>query len=85
MLIMKKSSCKIACLHLRITNVLSEAMLLISFRECESFENLYPTRLDEIIREAKELEQQLKLQKESLKERLRFLTRTLASTPPDSE
>eukprot|EP00112_Aurelia_sp_Birch-Aquarium-sp1_P026352 Seg93.9 transcript_id=Seg93.9/GoldUCD/mRNA.D3Y31 product="hypothetical protein" protein_id=Seg93.9/GoldUCD/D3Y31 len=56
-----------------------------TFKECESFENLYPTRLDEIIREAKELEQQLKMQKETLKERLRFLTRTLASTPPESE
>ena len=72
-------------LPLPSTTVLFEVMSLISFRECENFESLYPTRLDEIIREAKELEQQLKLQKETLKERLRFITRTLASTPPESE
>ncbi|XP_065053641.1 uncharacterized protein LOC135682606 [Rhopilema esculentum] len=54
-----------------------------TFKDCENVENLYPTRLDEIIKDAQSLEQQLNLQKEALKDRLRMLTQTLASVQSD--
>lgn len=49
-------------------------------REGEAFESLCPARLDELLREAHKLEQQLKNEKEHMRERLTLLTQTLQLT-----
>ena len=54
-------------------------------RECDKVENLYPRRLDDIIKEAYCFEQQLNMQKDTLKGRLKVLTQTLASNPDKDE
>lgn len=46
--------------------------------DSEKFDNFYETRIDELIKEASQLEQTLIRQKQMLKERLKNLTKTLA-------
>jgi cell shape-determining protein MreC len=47
------------------------------YRESEAFEAFCPSRLDELLREAHQLETHLKKQKEQLKNRLTDLSKTL--------
>ncbi|XP_057293649.1 uncharacterized protein LOC130622227 [Hydractinia symbiolongicarpus] len=49
-----------------------------TFGDSEKFDNFYHTRIDELIKEASQLEQTLIRQKQMLKERLKNLTKTLA-------
>ena len=45
--------------------------------ESEAFESFCPARVDELLKEARALEENLSEQKERLKQRLKFLSRTL--------
>ena len=63
-------------LQVKINGKLSSDLLC--FSDSEKFDNFYETRIDELIKEAEELEQTLIKQKGLLKEKLKGLTKTLA-------
>ena len=66
-----------ACNVLQALNIARLLFPLLPYSESESFETFCPTQLDELLKEALEVEEQLKLQKKELKKRLEGISQTL--------